>query len=129
MFSAWDDNRVSVNIHIATKCRWPGMRRHRCVTVPASATQLLEFCHATRKWVGLFSRRTSAADGIGTSIPLYIPAVCGRADDGLDRHCRYFHRLLAPHARLYTELCAVDGQYVELIAASGSAYSVVECDA
>ena len=21
-----------------------------------------------------------------------------------DRHCRYFHRLLAPHARLYTEM-------------------------
>ena len=24
--------------------------------------------------------------------------------DWTDRHCRYFHRLLAPHARLYTEM-------------------------
>jgi tRNA-dihydrouridine synthase A len=25
-----------------------------------------------------------------------------------DRHCRYFHRLLAPHARLYTEMVSTD---------------------
>src|SRR5215475_11712999 len=24
--------------------------------------------------------------------------------DWTDRHCRFFHRLLAPHARLYTEM-------------------------
>ena len=24
--------------------------------------------------------------------------------DWTDRHCRYFHRLLSPHARLYTEM-------------------------
>ena len=24
--------------------------------------------------------------------------------DGTDRHCRYFHRLISPHARLYTEM-------------------------
>ncbi|MGD8733980.1 MAG: tRNA-dihydrouridine synthase, partial [Gammaproteobacteria bacterium] len=24
--------------------------------------------------------------------------------DWTDRHCRYFHRLLSPHVRLYTEM-------------------------
>lgn len=24
--------------------------------------------------------------------------------DWTDRHCRYFHRLMAPHIRLYTEM-------------------------
>ena len=28
--------------------------------------------------------------------------------DWTDRHCRYFHRLLAPHARLYTEMVVAD---------------------
>src|SRR5277367_5898728 len=28
--------------------------------------------------------------------------------DWTDRHCRYFHRLLAPHARLYTEMVTAD---------------------
>jgi tRNA-dihydrouridine synthase A len=28
--------------------------------------------------------------------------------DFTDRHCRYFHRLLAPHARLYTEMITAD---------------------
>ncbi|XMO94913.1 tRNA dihydrouridine(20/20a) synthase DusA [Hyphococcus formosus] len=28
--------------------------------------------------------------------------------DGTDRHCRYFHRLMSKHARLYTEMITVD---------------------
>lgn len=40
--------------------------------------------------------------------------------DWTDRHCRYFHRLLAPHARLYTEMVTaaalVRGQRVHLLA-------------
>ena len=28
--------------------------------------------------------------------------------DGTDRHCRYFHRLLSKHARLYTEMITAD---------------------
>ncbi|HEV7776649.1 MAG TPA: tRNA dihydrouridine(20/20a) synthase DusA [Luteibacter sp.] len=43
-----------------------------------------------------------------------LQRICGGADDWrltvapmmdwTDRHCRYFHRLLSPHARLYTEM-------------------------
>ncbi|MEO1706561.1 MAG: tRNA dihydrouridine(20/20a) synthase DusA, partial [Pseudomonadota bacterium] len=28
--------------------------------------------------------------------------------DGTDRHCRYFHRLMSRHARLYTEMVTAD---------------------
>jgi len=31
--------------------------------------------------------------------------------DWTDRHCRYFHRLLSPHARLYTEMVAAPALY------------------
>lgn len=31
--------------------------------------------------------------------------------DWTDRHCRYFHRLLAPHARLYTEMLHAQAVY------------------
>ncbi|MCA8887285.1 MAG: tRNA-dihydrouridine synthase, partial [Parvularculaceae bacterium] len=28
--------------------------------------------------------------------------------DGTDRHCRFFHRLLSQHARLYSEMIVAD---------------------
>ena len=40
--------------------------------------------------------------------------------DWTDRHCRYFHRLLSPHARLYTEMVTaaalVRGERTHLLA-------------
>ena len=40
--------------------------------------------------------------GIGNSPPWRL--CVAPMMDWTDRHCRYFHRLLAPHARLYTEM-------------------------
>ncbi|HJP98748.1 MAG TPA: tRNA dihydrouridine(20/20a) synthase DusA [Rhodanobacteraceae bacterium] len=48
--------------------------------------------------------------------------------DWTDRHCRYFHRLLAPHARLYTEMVTsaalVRGQRAHLLAHDASEHPV-----
>lgn len=48
--------------------------------------------------------------------------------DWTDRHCRYFHRLLSPHARLYTEMVAaaalVRGQRAHLLAHDASEHPV-----
>lgn len=48
--------------------------------------------------------------------------------DWTDRHCRYFHRLLAPHARLYTEMVTaaalVRGERTHLLAYSPEEHPV-----
>ncbi len=48
--------------------------------------------------------------------------------DWTDRHCRYFHRLLAPHARLYTEMVTtgalVHGQRLDLLEHSRAEHPV-----
>jgi len=48
--------------------------------------------------------------------------------DWTDRHCRYFHRLLAPHARLYTEMVTaaalVRGERTHLLAHSPEEHPV-----
>lgn len=48
--------------------------------------------------------------------------------DWTDRHCRYFHRLLAPHARLYTEMVTsaalVRGERVHLLAYNAEEHPV-----
>ena len=36
--------------------------------------------------------------------PLVFTLCVAPMMDWTDRHCRYFHRLLSPHARLYTEM-------------------------
>jgi tRNA-dihydrouridine synthase A len=49
--------------------------------------------------------------------------------DWTDRHCRYFHRLLAPHALLYTEMLTADavlhGDRVRLLGFSPAEHPVV----
>ncbi|MEP6485251.1 MAG: tRNA dihydrouridine(20/20a) synthase DusA [Rudaea sp.] len=48
--------------------------------------------------------------------------------DWTDRHCRYFHRLLAPHARLYTEMvttgAAMHGDRARLLAFGAAEHPV-----
>lgn len=50
---------------------------------------------------------SGASSGVGSSGPLARQAwrlSVAPMMDWTDRHCRYFHRLLTPHARLYTEM-------------------------
>ena len=66
-----------------------------------------------------------ATDGAAIIFPMQVPdpaayrLTVAPMMDWTDRHCRYFHRLLSPHARLYTEMVTsaalVRGNQVRLL--------------
>src|SRR5690606_40621941 len=81
--------------------------RERRLRAPARAAPGLAL-RARRRAHGLGAgRRQRTGRGVSASVPIEAAAVrlsVAPMMDWTDPHCRVFHRIVAPHARLYTEM-------------------------
>src|SRR5580765_6849255 len=73
-----------------------GSKRHRTV----SAGRIRK----SRESIGMTGIASSTMKPLQAAETLSWRLCVAPMMDWTDRHCRYFHRLLAPHARLYTEM-------------------------